>query len=478
MKRAINRLVPLLEGAVWVLFALGLFTAIWPGGAQSLLTVDPYLSIDGLTRVVWPYAALITGLVLRFSSRYMAGNHRMGYFFLRCFLFLLVVMGLSGTDHLLVFWCCWALMGVIMAGLISHKIDWPQARAAGRFALRYFVVGSLFLGIGAATLYLMTETLVISNALDQTYTLPEWAVGLVFACFLLAAIIQSALFPVQDWLMSSMTAPTPASALMHAGFVNAGGIFLTTFAELFANRPGFMLLLVGVGALSAFLGKTWKSVQTAVKRQLGCSTVAQMGFMIMQCGLGFFSAAITHLMLHGFYKGYLFLNVGNTIEQSARSDKKTPSFSPAILLESLGTAVLCAAVFLTMTGKGQAFDSGIVLAFVVVFAVVHGSREFVNRLNQGGAVRFVLFPLVALISTALYSGVYVGITALMSDVPLVESAMPFNWIHGLVMGVFLGAYLVIETGFHERFPRLYVYVLNASQPNPETVVSSREEYHV
>jgi len=478
MKRATNRLVPFLEGAVWLCFALGVLTAIWPAEVQSVLSMPPYLSIDGLTRVVWPYAALITGIVLRFSSRYMAGNHRMGYFFLRCLLFLLAVMGLSATDHLLVFWFCWAFMGVIMSGLISHKIDWPQARAAGRFALRYFVVGSLFLGVGAGTLYVMTDTLVISEALQQTYLLPEWAVALVFACFLLAAIIQSALFPVQDWLMSSMTAPTPASALMHAGFVNAGGIFLTTFAPLFAKRPGFMILLVGVGALSAFLGKTWKAVQSAVKRQLGCSTVAQMGFMILQCGLGFFSAAITHLMLHGFYKGYLFMNVGNTIDQTARARKKTSTSSAGVLVESLVTAALCAAVFFSITGKGLAFDSGIVLAFVVVFAVMHGSREFVNRLNQSGATRFVLLPLVALVSTALFSIVYVGVTALMADVPLVASALPFNWFHGMVMGVFFVAYVVMETGLHEQFPRLYVYVLNASQPNPDTVVSSREEYHV
>jgi NAD(P)H-quinone oxidoreductase subunit 5 len=246
---------------------------------------------------------------------------------------------------------------------------------------------------------------------------------------------------------------------------------------LFANELYFMLLLVGVGALSALLGKIWKSVQTAVKGQLGCSTVAQMGFMILQCGLGYFTAAITHLMLHGFYKGYLFLSSGATIKRR-EPEEKIHSFSPGFLLEGAVTAFLCAGVFMLITGKGQAMNSGLVLTAVVAFAVVHGCREFVDRLQRTSWFRYLLFPVISIVSTAVYSGVYVGVASMMADVPMATAPTTFHWMHGVLLGVFLGAYLMTVTGVHRYFPRLYVYVLNASQPNSDTIVSYRDEYHV
>ena len=106
-----------------------------------------------------------------------------------------------------------------------------------------------------------------------------------------------------------MTSPTPASALMHAGFVNGSGILLTLFAALiFASNT--MDLLFIIGGLTAVIAQFTKLLQVNVKQKLACSTIAQMGFMIMQCGLGYFNAAIAHLILHGFYKAYLFLSSG------------------------------------------------------------------------------------------------------------------------------------------------------------------------
>lgn len=477
LNQLLNRWKGALEALVWLCFVGGLMAALFPHQTDQVLSMAPYLTIDGLTRIIWPYASLITGIILRFSNRYMAGNKRIGHFYLRCVLFLLAVMVLSATDHLLLFWGSWCLMGLQMAGLIGHQKEWPPARAAGHFALRYFLAGAALVGAGVLTLYVQTGTMGITESLTAVNHLDAWTVPAVFACLFLAAIIQSALFPFQDWLMSSMTAPTPASALMHAGFVNAGGVLLTRFAWLFANELHFMLLLVGIGALSAFLGKTWKSVQTAVKGQLGCSTVAQMGFMILQCGLGYFTAAITHLILHGFYKGYLFLSSGAAIKQTV-PEEKDRSTSPGLLLEAAVTAVLCAGVFMLITGKGKAMNSGLILTAVVVFAVVHGCREFVDRLRRTSWFRYVLFPAISVVSTAVYSWMYVGVTSMMSDVPFANAPTPFHWIHGVMLGVFLGAYLVMVTGVHRSFPRLYVSVLNASQPNPDTIVSYRDEYHV
>ncbi len=477
LNQLLNRWKGALEALVWLCFVGGLMAALFPHQTDQVLSMAPYLTIDGLTRIIWPYASLITGIILRFSNRYMAGNKRIGHFYLRCVLFLLAVMVLSATDHLLLFWGSWCLMGLQMAGLIGHQKEWPPARAAGHFALRYFLAGAALVGAGVLTLYVQTGTMGITESLTAVNHLDAWTVPAVFACLFLAAIIQSALFPFQDWLMSSMTAPTPASALMHAGFVNAGGILLARFASLFVSWLPLMLLIVVIGGVSAFLGKIWKLVQTDVKRELGCSTVGQMGFMLLQCGLGYFAAAITHLLLHGFYKGYMFLNSGGAIEQTAPGDEH-PSSSSLVVMESLVTAVAAGCLFLLLSGKSFTLNSGLVLACVVVIAVLHGSREFVRRIDRETPFEYLLFPLIALSTTAVYSGVYAGIKHVMADLPAILSPTPFTWVHGILLAGFIAGYLIMESGFYRRFPTFYVHVLNASQPNPKTIHSSREDYHV
>lgn len=475
MKRVLNRLTIGFEMAVWTGLVLGLVIAIRPD-IGSWMEVKPYIAINGLTRVVWLYSSLITLVVLRFSRRYMHGHHRMGTFFLRCTVFLLAVFGLAATDHMVLLLVSWLMMGWQMASLIGHKAAWPQAQSAGRLARTYFLIGSVFLAGALVVLYRSSGTLAISSSLAAVGQFQPWKIYLIFAAIFLSVMIQSALYPVQGWLMSSMTAPTPASTLMHAGFVNAGGLLLTVFSPLFADRLPLMLLLVVVGGLSAIMGQVWKMVQSIVKRQLACSTVAQMGFMLLQCGLGFFSAAVTHLLLHGFYKGYLFLNVGSSIKQVHPDQQQDGQWSFPSLVEMFVTAVLAGGVFVVLTGKGTSWNSGMFLTFMVVLTVIHGCKEFWDQ-HVSNAPRY-LFSVVAVLTTGIYSLVYLGITTMMSGVPMVTSPTSLTPIHLFLMGVFVGAYLLIEFKFYQNIPWLYVYVLNASQPHSDTILASREEYNV
>lgn len=474
----LNGTTGFIETLVWFGFVLSLLVAVFPERANRLIALEPIVTVDGLARVIWPYVTFLTGLLLNFSKRYMAGNHRLGFFFLRCFLFLLSVMVLAATNQMLVFILAWLSMGWFMAGLIGHKIEWNQARAAGRLALQYFLAGTLYLSVGVLVLYHATGTVKISSSLQRLGQLAGGELYVVFVCLLVAAIVQSALFPVQDWLMSSMTAPTPASALMHAGFVNAGGILLTRFAGVFTHQTNLMLIIVAVGALSALMGKIWKMVQTAIKRQLGCSTIAQMGFMLLQCGLGFFSAAISHLILHGFYKGYLFLSSGTAIEDTSPQSGSQETSGLIRNTVSLVTGLIGGAVFVLMTGKGLKFNSGLFLAFIVVLTILHGTRDIVNRESIPATVRHGVFPVVALVGTVIYSAVFNLVTTMLKDLPLVVAPTPFSWVHAVIGLSFLGLWLAMETNLLQKSSRLYVYILNASQPHPATVLSSKEEYHV
>jgi NAD(P)H-quinone oxidoreductase subunit 5 len=435
-------------------------------------------AVDGLTVVMWVSVTFFSGIVHSYSRRYMAGSETKPTFFARVFAFTLVVMALVAADNLALFVAAWLLMGLVMAGLIGHVEGWQQARAAASLARRYFLASSGFLAVGLATLWYYTGVTTVSGIESAVATAPFPAVLLAAGTLLLAAMAQSALVPFHTWLLSSMTAPTPASALMHAGFVNAGGILLVRFAPVVTVDPGFMLAVVVVGAASAILGKLLKTVQTDIKGQLGCSTVGQMGFMIMQAGLGFFGAAITHLILHGFYKAYQFLSSGGRVAHESPTETE-PAGSTGVggVVTIAVTALAGGALFAVFTGKGTKADSGLLLTLLVVVTVLHATRETVVRASLPSTVRYGAVPLVALPAIAVYAGVFRAVGGLLAGLPAVGQPAALTAGHGLVAAAFLAAYLATETGLFRRSHRLYVALLNAGKPASETLLTTTEEYN-
>ena len=123
---------------------------------------------------------------------------------------------------------------------------------------------------------------------------------------------KSAQFPFHLWLIGTIEAPTPVSALMHAGIVNAGGFLVNRLAPLFGLAPTTLHLMFVIGCVTALIGATAMLTQTSVKRRLVYSTMGQMGYMVMECGLGAFALAVFHLCAHGLFKATLFLNSGSS----------------------------------------------------------------------------------------------------------------------------------------------------------------------
>jgi NAD(P)H-quinone oxidoreductase subunit 5 len=369
-------------------------------------------------------------------------------------------------------------MGLVMADLIGHADGWPQAQAARSLARRYFVASSALVAVALATLWWQTGATTVTG-LASAVGATSSAVALFAAgALLLAAMIQSALLPFHTWLLSSMTAPTPASALMHAGFVNAGGILLVRFAPVVTVDPAVMLAVVLVGAVSALGGKLLKTVQTDIKGKLGCSTVGQMGFMLMQAGLGFFGAAITHLILHGFYKAYQFLSSGSQIaHESPTKTTRAGSTGVVGVAVVVATALAGGVLFAALTGKGTTLDSGLLLTLLVVLTVLHAAREVVTHASLPTTVRYGAVPLVALPAIAVYAGVYRLIEGLLVGLPAVGQPAALTPVHGLVIVAFVAAYLGIESGLYQRSQRLYVALLNASQPPSDTLLTSTEDYN-
>jgi NADH-quinone oxidoreductase subunit L len=152
--------------------------------------------------------------------------------------------------------------------------------------------------------------------------------AITFLIFI-GAMGKSAQFPLHLWLPGSLFAPTPVHALLHAGIINAGGFLINRLAPLFGMSSTTLHIAFVVGTLTAVLGASMMLVQSDIKKTLGFSTIGQMGYMIMECGLGAFSLAVFHLIAHGLFKATVFLYCGNVIHKT-RQDPHFPQTDHAV----------------------------------------------------------------------------------------------------------------------------------------------------
>ena len=210
----------------WSLFAASVVALVARLRLDEAWEIAGLVAVDGLTVLLWVVVTFFSGVVHSYSRRYMAGDADETRFFLLVFGFTVVVMGLVAADHLALFTALWLAMGLAMAELIGLVDGWRQARAAAAVARRHFLASGALLAVAVTTLWWSTGATTVSGVAASADGLGGVTWLVAATALVLAAMIQSALVPFHGWLLSSMTAPTPASALMHAGFVNAGGALL------------------------------------------------------------------------------------------------------------------------------------------------------------------------------------------------------------------------------------------------------------
>ena len=360
-------------------------------------------------------------------------------------------------------------MGLIMSRLIGINRDWGEAKEASKLSRRYFLSGTAFLAIGLITLALSSQSYTLSEITTEVSSLSPLVTIFASACIILAAIIQAAMFPFHKWLLSAMTAPTPASALMHAGFVNGGGIILALVASLLFASNTLDILFV-IGGLTAVIAQFTKLLQVNVKQKLACSTIAQMGFMIMQCGLGFFNAAVVHLILHGFYKAYLFLSSGEEVEELLPQDKLSIRIKPLQALVVLFFGSLGALLFGQLTGKGIHLDSSLFLTLIVAITVGQATYNIVKEHSLSTWQKAVIPPLLFAAGIGSYALMYNGVTALMADTPMSNIPTDLSWIQIVFGLLFLIGFFIMKLGIYKKSPWLYVKLMNLSQANKNTVL--------
>ena len=330
-------------GAILLVILSSLSTGKLP--VRVTIFPDPFSSVPGPGMgLLWdPLAAIMSFLILSvsltiqtFSRRYMVGEPRSGAFlsgFSMATGFLLVLVT---ARNLVLLYAAWELVLVALCLLLIHHRD---RRESSRPATRtwvmnqvgggIFLAGILVLGHSFGTFDLDGLFLKLHQNSAPIFSWAGYDVSPVgFAGFLIAMgiLVRSAQFPFHLWLPLTLDAPTPVSGFMHAGIVNAGGFILNRLSPIFLQTPNVLHGLFLVGAFTAVMGSAIMLVQANVKQTLVFSTMGQMGYMIAECGLGVFPAAIFHMIAHGIFKATLFLGSGGVIH-AARFHEHSPKGS-------------------------------------------------------------------------------------------------------------------------------------------------------
>jgi len=386
-------LIRLSEAAALVALAVGLSSAgllAWQGASTSKLPgiagVVISARLDVVSAAMLILVAFVGWAVLRYSASYLDGEARQGAFIGWTAATLAAVLLLVQAGNLLLFVLAWIATSFCLHRLLLFYGNRVQA---GRSARKKFIVariGDAALAGAAVLLVIGYETHDIATILAATRdgVVPPgiaWVAGLLA----LAAILKSAQFPTHGWLTEVMETPTPVSALLHAGVINAGGFLLIRFADVMLLAPGVLAVLAMVGGFTALFGSLAMLTQTAVKISLAWSTIAQMGFMIMQCGLALFPLALLHIVAHSLYKAHAFLSSGTAVENVAAIRRPGPIAIPngRAVMRAFGLAlVIYVALGLAVSFHAkspQAIALGAILIFGVAYLIAQGLADAAPR---------------------------------------------------------------------------------------------------
>ncbi len=407
-----GRLPLVAEGAALAALALAVagLVQLWLAGPQVLTIAGlPLMRLDTISVTLALLVAFVGWVVTRYARRYLDGEAREGRFHGLTLAAVAVVLILVQSAGLPVLVLSFIATGLILRQLLLFYPDRPEARRAAAKFIRVWGAGDLALILASVLLWASLGTLDIAT-LTTAPDLPTLA-HLAVALLVLAAALKTAAFPVHGWLTEVMEAPTPVSALLHAGIINSGGVLLITLSGLVQHSAGGMAALVIIGGFTAIFGALVMLTQSAVKTALAWSTVAQMGFMLLQCGLGLWALALLHIVAHSLYKAHAFLSSGGAVRAVNAVRKPGPVAVPGLgaVARSFALALvlylLVAAGFTALLGEKspQALALGTMLIFGVSYLIAQGladaapgalTRRTVAA-SLGAALAYFTFQVVA-----------------------------------------------------------------------------------
>jgi len=420
---------------------------------------------DNLTFTILGLVSLLAAIIAGYSTNYLAGEPEQGRFFrslaLTASAFMLVVI----AGNMLMFVVAIVLTGTGLNRLLTHYRDRLPAQMVAHKKLLFSRMADTCL-LAAAVLIAASVGSLSFEVIAATAARGDLSWQLHLAAWLIVAyaVLKSGQFPFHGWLLQVMEAPTPVSALLHAGIVYSGAIIVLRTHELLLADGNALVALALVGLLTAAVASLAMLTQTAIKSSLAWSTAGQLGFMLLELGLGLFVLAVLHLIAHSLYKAHAFLSSGSMVDvlraPGAKSKKRvTPlAWGAGVVASAAVTFAMAAAWGITMASEPALVAIGTIVAVAVTQLLLTG---------WAGTALTVRLLLVSVLVTAAYFGLHTAFASVYTGVlpPIPHAVPPGHYLLlGLVAVVFLAlSYFqaVLTSGPPAPWLlRLYVHLYN------------------
>lgn len=433
----------------YTVYAFGSATSLMIGVGDIGLSVR----LDPLSAVMFLLVTFIGMIVVRYSRRYLDGDARHGAFVGGLCLTVAAVTLLVLSGNLVQLAAAWVATSLALHRLLVFYADRRGAVIGARKKFVTARLGDLAL-IGAVVLLAMafgTTDIARILAMAGEGAAADGTVTIAACLIAFAAVLKCAQFPTHGWLLEVMETPTPVSALLHAGIINAGGFLVIRFADVMLTAPWALHILALIGGFTALFGAVAMLTQTSVKVSLAWSTVAQMGFMLLQCGLGVFSLAVLHIVAHSLYKAHAFLSSGSAVEMSKTA--KLPSLGsikPSAGALALGTAIIIFLAIGWVFGYTDRDDVAVLaLGAIVVLGLAHLMGQSLADASHG-KVFVKALSLAAITATAYFALQWASATMMAGTLP--ETPAP-DAVALLVIALAVGSFALV-TVLQMAAPRL------------------------
>ena len=383
------------------------------------------LRLDILSVSMLVMISILGFVILKFSENYLDGEDRKNIFFNRLAITIASVDFLVLSGNLFQIFFFWVITSMCLHSLLVFYRNRPQAVTAAR---KKFIVARLgdislllaiafiYLSIGTGDLSTIFQTVGNSNfVLDGWLT---WATGLL----VITAALKSAQFPTHGWLIEVVETPTPVSALLHAGLLNAGPFLMVRMSHLMIESTSASLMLVTIGGLTALLASAIYMTQPSVKVALGYSSVAHMGFSLMLCGFGVYTAAILHVVAHSFYKAHAFLSSGSVVELVRGRKFAVPQRKGNILRVAI-SLFLAVGIYLVFCMLWNIHpDQNFNLMAIGLIIVMGLSQMLASTFDAGGGRKAILLSIgmAIVVSTSFFTLEHGTRVLFGSQIPLVQ----------------------------------------------------------
>ncbi len=398
--------------------------------ALGALTAALVLPVDAFTYtalVLLTLGATLAFAALAFSVRHMRGDDRLDVYARHVVLLVAATLLGAGTDDMLLFATAWLLASRVVVELLAHTATPGQALTAAGRARTSFRIGDTALLLAVGLVVMSSGQSGFEGIAVQLEPGADVATPLLFAALALvvAVVVRSAGLPTHRWLLASTAAPTPVCALLHAGFVNAGGIAAIKFAPLLSATPVVLFALLASGAAAVVGGTAIALVRVDVKGRLAGSTVAQMGYMLVQCGLGAYAHALFHILAHGAFKAQAFLRAGSEVTAPGAGTLAAPARGAQWLL-----LLPCVAFFVAAWTSHLALADLVLLSFALTLAIEALMLAWRRTCLRTAALR----TLVVLVPAALAAAaVHLALTGAIDAAALAGHA-PSTHLVGAMIG--------------------------------------------